>query len=150
MVHVIYNRRSSFYTLLKNKLMKNFLIFLFLFTAIAVGKALGQESVSLAWGQDTDPTVVGYELYYTTSSRLLVAGSAAPIGGATSGSVGNVTSFIVTALSGGVTYYFSVTAYNGSGIQSVLSNVVSVTTPTSTPTPTPAPTPTPHQRHRRV
>jgi len=135
--------------------MKRFLIFLFLFIAITIGKALGQESASLAWNQDKDPTVVGYELYYTTSSGLLVAGNAAPISGATSGSVGNVTSFIVSGLSGGVTYYFSITAYNGSGIQSVLSNVVSVATPTPvvsvatpTSTPTPTPTPTAHHRHR--
>jgi Fibronectin type III domain len=105
--------------------MKKFLIFLFLIIAITIGEALGQESVSLAWDQDTDPTVVGYKLYYTTSSGLLVAGRTAPISGATSGSVGKVTSLTVSGLSGGVTYYFSLTAYNGSGIQSVLSNVVS-------------------------
>jgi hypothetical protein len=64
--------------------MKKFLIFLFLFIAITIGAGSGQESVSLAWDQDTDPTVVGYELYYTTSSGLLVAGRTAPISGATS------------------------------------------------------------------
>lgn len=140
--------------------MKKFLIFLFLIIAITIGEALGQESVSLAWDQDTDPTVVGYKLYYTTSSGLLVAGRTAPISGATSGSVGKVTALTVSGLSGGVTYYFSLTAYNGSGIQSVLSNVVSAAIPTPTPTPTPIPTPTatptptpmpkPNQHHRRV
>jgi hypothetical protein len=44
--------------------MKKFLIFLFLIIAITIGEALGQESVSLAWDQDTDPTVVGYKLLY--------------------------------------------------------------------------------------
>jgi hypothetical protein len=34
--------------------MKKFLIFLFLIIAITIGEALGQESVSLAWDQDTD------------------------------------------------------------------------------------------------
>lgn len=78
--------------------MKKFPIFLFLFVAITIGEALGQASVSLVWDRDTDPTVVGYELYYTTSSGLLVAGNAAPISGATSGSVGKVTSFFDNCL----------------------------------------------------
>ena len=118
-------------------LMRKFFILSFYLLLQPIGRALGQESVSLAWNQDTDPTVLGYELYYTTSPGLLVAGNTAPTSGATSGSVGNVsvTSITVSGLFGGATYYFSLTAYNGRGIQSVLSNVVSVTTPAATPTP---------------
>ena len=82
--------------------------------------ALAQSSVTLAWNTDTDPTVVGYNLDYGTSSGNLTQTE----------DVGNTTTTTVSGLTAGTTYYFAVTAYNAAGVNSVNSNVV-VYTPVS-------------------
>src|SRR5580704_2649170 len=61
-----------------------------------------QSSVSLAWNADKDPTVVGYNVCYGTSSGSLTK----------TVNVGNVTAATVSGLSTGTKYYFAVTAYN--------------------------------------
>src|SRR6202043_344362 len=94
--------------------------------------ALAQSSVTLAWNTDTDPTVVGYNLDYGTSSGNLTQTE----------NVGNATTATVSGLTAGTTYYFAVTAYNAAGLNSVDSNIVSYT-PSAAPSPTPIPTPTP-------
>src|SRR6267154_2116552 len=86
------------------------------------------QSVSLAWDVDTDPSVVGYNVNYGTSSgsytQTLNAGS--------------TTSATVPSLAAGQTYYFVVTARNAAAQNSLVSNQVSfVTTPAPTPTPVP-------------
>ena len=91
------------------------------------------QSVSLAWNVDSDPSVVGYNVNYGTSSgsytQTLNAGSTA--------------SATVSNLAAGQTYYFVVTARNAAAQNSLVSNQVSfVTTAAPTPTPVP-PTPTP-------
>jgi outer membrane biosynthesis protein TonB len=91
------------------------------------------QSVSLAWNTSTDPSVVGYNVNYGTSSgsytQTLNAGSTA--------------SATVSSLAAGQTYYFVVTARNAAAQNSLVSNQVSfVTTAAPTPTPVP-PTPTP-------
>ena len=91
------------------------------------------QSVSLAWNTTTDPSVVGYNVNYGTSSgsytQTLNAGSTA--------------SATVSNLAAGQTYYFVVTARNAAAQNSLVSNQVSfVTTAAPTPTPVP-PTPTP-------
>ena len=93
------------------------------------------QSVSLAWDVDTDPSVVGYNVNYGTSSgsytQTLNAGS--------------TTSATVPSLAAGQTYYFVVTARNAAAQNSLVSNQVSfVTAPAPTPTPVPpSPTPSP-------
>src|SRR6202790_382494 len=91
------------------------------------------QSVSLAWNTSTDPSVVGYNVNYGTSSgsytQTLNAGS--------------IASATVSSLAAGQTYYFVVTARNAAAQNSLVSNQVSfVTTASPTPTPVP-PTPTP-------
>ena len=84
--------------------------------------------VSLAWNQDTDPSVIGYHLYYTTNPAALVSGMSAPIPGSPLTIVGaTITSIEVTGLSLGTTFYFGITSYNSSGTESALSNVTSTT-----------------------
>ena len=65
-------------------------------------------SVTLAWDPSTDPTVVGYILYYGNYSENF----------SQSINVGGATSATVTNLTPGQTYYFVATAYNAAGIQS--------------------------------
>src|SRR6202030_2425953 len=93
------------------------------------------QSVSLAWDVDTDPSVVGYNVNYGTSS-----GSYTPTLNA-----GSTTPPTVPSLAAGQTYYFVVTARNAAAQNSLVSNQVSfVTTAAPTPTPVPpSPTPSP-------
>jgi hypothetical protein len=91
----------------------------------SLARAQTTQSVSLAWNANADPSVVGYNVHYGTSSNSLtttqnVKGSA-------------TTTATVSGLTTGKTYYFAVTAYNAAGINSRYSNQVSYTA-TSTPT----------------
>src|SRR5580693_8531730 len=88
--------------------------------------AQAAQSVSLAWNADTDPSVVGYDVNYGTSSGTYTQTLNA----------GNSTSATVPSLTAGQTYYFVVTAHNSSAQNSAASNQVSFAA-SATPTPTP-------------
>src|SRR6266478_5615993 len=90
-------------------------------------------SVTLAWDADSDPNVVGYRLYSGTTTGVYTQTT----------EVGNALAASVSNLANGNTYFFVVTAYNATAVESAPSNEVSYIAPTSTPTPTPSPTPTP-------
>jgi ethanolamine utilization microcompartment shell protein EutS len=81
--------------------------------------AFAAGSVTLTWIPSTDANVVGYNVYY----------------GGTSGdytnkiSTANTTNTVVSGLTQGVTYYFVVTAYDSSGLESPFSNEASYAIP---------------------
>ncbi|OPY69608.1 MAG: Fibronectin type III domain protein [Syntrophorhabdaceae bacterium PtaU1.Bin034] len=77
--------------------------------------------VSLVWNANREADLVGYRLYYGTSSRSYSANV----------DVGNRTSFTVSGLQDGTTYYFALIAYNTSGQASAYSNEVSSAAQTS-------------------
>ena len=92
---------------------------LILISSLVPLPCLAVQSVTLAWDPSADASVVGYNLYYGTvsgsySSRI---------------SVSNTTSATVSGLREGVTYFFVVTAYDSSGLESVPSNEVSYSVP---------------------
>lgn len=71
---------------------------------------------TLAWDPpDISADVAGYTLHYGTASGTYSMAI----------DVGNVTSYTVSNLIEGETYYFSVTAYNSEGVESVYANEVS-------------------------
>ena len=72
-------------------------------------------NATLTWTANTESDVSGYNVYMGTTPGMY----GAPI------SVGNVTSYTVGNLNGGTTYYFSVTALNNSGSESLHSAEVS-------------------------
>ena len=72
-------------------------------------------TATLTWSSNTEPDVNAYKVYMGTQPGVY----GAPI------SVGNVTSYTVGNLTGGMTYYFSVTALNSSGDESLHSSEVS-------------------------
>lgn len=73
-------------------------------------------TASLAWSAPSTSTgVAGYKVYIGTVSGIY----------GTSINVGNVTSYVANNLAVGNTYYFVVTDYNSSGIESTPSNEVS-------------------------
>jgi Domain of unknown function (DUF4082)/Fibronectin type III domain len=75
--------------------------------------AANAASVTLAW--DAESGVAGYRLHYGTSSGSY----------AQTGDVGTNTTATVSNLTAGQTYYFAVTAYNSTGLESQPSNEVS-------------------------
>ena len=78
------------------------------------------KSVTLAWDVDSDPSVVGYRLYYGISSGNYTQNT----------DVGNGTTVTITNLTVGYTYFFVVRAYNAFGLESPTSNVVFFNTST--------------------
>ena len=80
-------------------------------------------SIKLAWDPSPDPLVTGYRLYYGRSSGMYTVVVDA----------GNRTDYTVTGLDAGLTYYFTATAYTGTGDESIFSNETSYTLPGGTP-----------------
>jgi hypothetical protein len=74
----------------------------------------GPGSATLAWSAPTDGRVTGFRVYVGASS-----GSYQPKGNGFN--AGDGTSFTVTGLDSGKTYYFAVTSYDGSGNESSFS-----------------------------
>lgn len=110
--------------------MKDFLRYLLLTLGLFLlifGYAEAKD-VTLAWDQNPEPDVVGYKVYYKAES------SAAPLDGwgASEGDspiiVGNRTSARISGLQDNQTYYFAVSAFNASGVESPLSDIVASAT----------------------
>lgn len=74
---------------------------------------------TLEWDPNSESDLAGYKMYVGTASGV----HGAPI------DVGLVTTYTVTNLQSGSTYYFAVTAYNTAGLESGKSNEVSWTAP---------------------
>jgi len=88
----------------------------------STGSGGSSGAASLTWTEPTtnvDGTslinLAGYKVYYGTT----------PVNYTTSLDIGNVTTYTVTGLSSGTTYYFAVIAYNTNGGESGFSNEVS-------------------------
>jgi hypothetical protein len=93
-------------------------------TALAATPAVSAgESVTLTWGASPDTSVIGYNIYYGSTSGVYTNEI----------NVGNVTSATVFDLVAGVTYYFAATAYYADGTESVFSNEISRTVPATIP-----------------
>ena len=78
-----------------------------------------EQSVTLGWNPSPDPNIAGYNVY---------------CGGASGDytnevSVGSATNATTSGLMPGVTYYFAVTAYSISGVESVFSGEVAFAVP---------------------
>ena len=101
-----------------NNLSPFFALFLFSLIWSSIGYSA---EVSLAWDPNNEPDLVGYTLYYGTSSGSYA--SSIPLG--------KVTAYTVTNLSDGVPYYFALTARNTTGLESGYSNQVSYIPPVS-------------------
>lgn len=87
-------------------------------------RVLLDPSVTLAWDQSPDPTVVGYAVYYGVSSRNYT--NRIDVGDA----------FTVTiSIQPETTYFFAVTDYNIGGLESDYSAEVVYTSPAAAPVP---------------
>jgi hypothetical protein len=76
-------------------------------------------SLALGWTGSPSPGIAGYILNYGVASGQYL----------NSINVGNVTTNAVQGLVSGTTYFFSVSCYDTNGVESVLSNEISVAAP---------------------
>ena len=106
-------------------------IFLFCVAVAAVflPGPLRAADVNLAWNPSPDTDVTGYRLHYGTTSGVY----------STKLEAGPTTSWKVTDLAPGLTYYFAATALNAAGIESAYSNQVSWSAPAADTQPPAAP-----------
>ena len=74
-------------------------------------------SVTLAWNESPSVEAVGYRIYWGSRSGAYTNSVA----------VGNVTNATITGLVSGVSYYFAASAYDATGMESVLSNEATYT-----------------------
>jgi hypothetical protein len=99
-------------------------LYIFILAAV-LGNVQSSHAVqlSLEWNANSEPDVTGYKLHYGTQSRSY----------SNVINVGKTISYTVTGLLEGTTYYFALTAYNVSGLESAYSSEVSTTsTPSCT------------------
>ncbi|MFV1975927.1 MAG: fibronectin type III domain-containing protein [Candidatus Scalindua sp.] len=68
--------------------------------------------VTISWNANTEPDLAGYKVHYGISSGNYD----------TNADIGNETSYALSNLASGVTYYITVTAYDSSGNESVYSD----------------------------
>ena len=95
------------------------LFILLLGLALIVPAGTGHAAqVTLAWDRNAESDIAGYRVYYGTGSRAYNLFF----------DVGNATTYSVTGLTDGRTYYFAATAYDSSGLESVYSSEVSKST----------------------
>jgi hypothetical protein len=81
--------------------------------------ALATQSVTFGWEASTDNSVVGYNIYYGTTSHVYTSKV----------SVGNVTTATISGLVEGTTYYFAATTYDALNQESDFSDEISYTVP---------------------
>src|SRR5437868_1236798 len=113
--------------LVKFGIWKQTLGVLSVFVALGVSTTLvGAPSVTLAWNPNSDPAVSGYKVSYGEASGNYTQAL----------DLGNATSATVSALVQGHTYYFAVSAYNASAVESDFSNEVKYTVPVGNSPPT--------------
>jgi hypothetical protein len=77
------------------------------------------DNVDLTWDMSSDPNVVGYEIYYGTTSGVYTNEVV----------FGNVASATITNLTPGLTYYFNATARDASNNESAFSGETSYAAP---------------------
>src|SRR6185437_1643460 len=94
-----------------------------LFFALLHKPVQASQSVTLAWDQNTDPVVAGYNMYYGVASHIYTNKI----------DVGNATSVRIPGLVEGTTYFFSVTAYSVPGLESGFADALSYTVPGAFP-----------------
>ena len=112
---------------MKNKKYRFFVLVLILFLMVAIQMPQAfAGSATLSWFASTDNVgVIGYKIYYGQSARTGSDPKSCGNCGYTSVvNAGNVTTYAFNNLADGVRYYFSVSAYDAAGNESLFSGEV--------------------------
>lgn len=83
------------------------------------------QDITLSWDPSPSDNVTGYNVYYKAGEMSFPFDGIGADQGTSPVDVGNTLSTTLTGLSDGVSYFFTVTAYDGSSNQSTYSNIVS-------------------------
>ncbi len=83
-------------------------------------------NVLLKWDPNTETNISGYKVYYKADSSTKPFDGTGASEGSSPIDVHNVTSTAITGLDPAHAYYFTITAYNTSGLESVYSSVVNI------------------------
>jgi hypothetical protein len=108
-----------------------FVIVVCIIVSLIASNALAAQA-TLAWNPNTESDLAGYRVHYGTASGSYTVHI----------DVHNVTTYNVTGLTAGQTYYFAATAYDTSGNESAYSNSVSYAVPAANGAPATPATPT--------
>ena len=99
---------------------KNIIQFiLFLFLIILICNQASAVDYTLTWDANSEPDIAGYKVYYKADSSGQPSGDYDAVI-----DVGNITLKTVENLTDGTVYYFAVTAYDTSGLESDFSNEI--------------------------
>lgn len=102
---------------------RNIMMIFVLFVCLVMFNSTGfaeTYSVILQWDSNTEPDLAGYKVYYQAeASTLTFMEGVVPIDT-------SLTTYTLSGLDRGFTYYFAVTSYNSSLIESDYSNIVTV------------------------
>ncbi|HYG33960.1 MAG TPA: fibronectin type III domain-containing protein [Clostridia bacterium] len=85
----------------------------------ALGATSSPTEVTLAWNASSSSSVTGYRVYYGGASQVYT--NMIDVGSALTATISNLTP--------GITYFFAVTAYDATGVESTFSNEISYTVP---------------------
>lgn len=115
------SRLETMLVRLKQGVTRSQVLGLFLISALLLAPALSHGevaddsySVVMSWNHNSDPAIAGYRIYYGTASGNYSQNI----------TLGNTTSVTIMGLTGGITYYFAVTAYNIEGLESAFSDEI--------------------------
>jgi len=110
-------------TKIKPTVLCGLLLTLFLLAPINLAFA---GSATISWNANTESDLAGYKVYYGTASRTGSDPKTCGLCGySTNINVGNVRTYTISSLTNGMTYYFSVSAYDTSNNESAFSSQVS-------------------------
>ncbi|MGB9081709.1 MAG: Ig-like domain-containing protein [Desulfuromonadaceae bacterium] len=96
------------------------------FFLIAAHASSYASNVVLQWDVDPDPSVTGYKVYYQADSSSQPFQGTGAVEGPAPIDAHNLTTATISDLDPAHAYYFAVTAYNASGVESSYSNIVNL------------------------
>lgn len=117
-----------------------FLVMMLVWILLLAGQATCfADTVALSWDPNTESTLAGYKVYYKADTSAMPFNGTGAVEGASPIDVHNQANATISGLDPNKTYYFAITAYDTSGVESSYSNIVTISGLTSLTTAVTAP-----------